>query len=251
MGRVSVWNLYMSQKCQKSCPIAKLSPSPPTSVCFAALAHSVVYSHSCINIHISLHMSSSSETHIKPQQILTTILTHSYILSQANTTRWTSPCKPVWTMNPMSFYSSRFWTRYLRVIWSYKLFTQQNPSRLSPFFFWTHSPLQHNRIGNCGYERAWYKAVACEPDFSSKSFKIWRIWQISSLPLMKQVVESYQPEAIVLQCGADSLAGDRLGVFNLSIQVRESSSPLGLFPPLRTWFLHRNLHMHSNEPLFI
>ena len=25
------------------------------------------------------------------------------------------------------------------------------------------------------------------------------------------------PKAIVLQCGADSLAGDRLGVFNLSV----------------------------------
>jgi histone deacetylase 1/2 len=30
------------------------------------------------------------------------------------------------------------------------------------------------------------------------------------------VVARYQPEAIVLQCGADSLAGDRVGVFNLS-----------------------------------
>lgn len=28
----------------------------------------------------------------------------------------------------------------------------------------------------------------------------------------------YQPEAIVLQCGADSLSGDRLGCFNLSIK---------------------------------
>ncbi|KAJ0524101.1 putative histone deacetylase [Helianthus annuus] len=31
------------------------------------------------------------------------------------------------------------------------------------------------------------------------------------------VVETYQPGVIVLQCGADSLAGDRLGCFNLSI----------------------------------
>ncbi|KAI5388832.1 Histone deacetylase 9, variant 3 [Lathyrus oleraceus] len=30
-------------------------------------------------------------------------------------------------------------------------------------------------------------------------------------------IETYQPGAIVLQCGADSLAGDRLGCFNLSI----------------------------------
>lgn len=31
-------------------------------------------------------------------------------------------------------------------------------------------------------------------------------------------MESYRPTAIVLQCGADSLTGDRLGCFNLSIK---------------------------------
>ncbi|KAI3985102.1 hypothetical protein MKX01_027188 [Papaver californicum] len=35
--------------------------------------------------------------------------------------------------------------------------------------------------------------------------------------IIDKVVETYQPGAIVLQCGADSLAGDRLGCFNLSI----------------------------------
>jgi acetoin utilization deacetylase AcuC-like enzyme len=29
-------------------------------------------------------------------------------------------------------------------------------------------------------------------------------------------METYQPSAIVLQCGADSLSGDQLGCFNLS-----------------------------------
>lgn len=33
---------------------------------------------------------------------------------------------------------------------------------------------------------------------------------------MTHVMQWYQPGAIVLQCGADSLAGDRLGCFNLS-----------------------------------
>ena len=33
-------------------------------------------------------------------------------------------------------------------------------------------------------------------------------------------MERYQPEAIVLQCGADSLSGDRLGCFNLSLKGR-------------------------------
>jgi len=35
--------------------------------------------------------------------------------------------------------------------------------------------------------------------------------------IITKVVDIYQPGAIVLQCGADSLAGDRLGCFNLSI----------------------------------
>lgn len=35
-------------------------------------------------------------------------------------------------------------------------------------------------------------------------------------PIISSVMQFYNPSAIVLQCGADSLAGDRLGVFNLS-----------------------------------
>ena len=37
------------------------------------------------------------------------------------------------------------------------------------------------------------------------------------LQIISKVVEIYQPGVIVLQCGADSLAGDRLVCFNLSI----------------------------------
>uniref|UniRef100_A0A0G4F891 Histone deacetylase n=1 Tax=Chromera velia CCMP2878 TaxID=1169474 RepID=A0A0G4F891_9ALVE len=37
-------------------------------------------------------------------------------------------------------------------------------------------------------------------------------------PVVRASVEKFRPEAIVLQCGADSLAGDRLGRFNLSIR---------------------------------
>ncbi|KAK7855345.1 histone deacetylase 6 [Quercus suber] len=37
-------------------------------------------------------------------------------------------------------------------------------------------------------------------------------------PLIQKVMEVYQPDAVVLQCGADSLAGDRLGCFNLSVK---------------------------------
>ncbi len=37
-------------------------------------------------------------------------------------------------------------------------------------------------------------------------------------PIIKDVIDFYRPTAIVLQCGADSLANDRLGCFNLSIK---------------------------------
>ena len=34
--------------------------------------------------------------------------------------------------------------------------------------------------------------------------------------VMKQVIDKYRPDAIVMQCGADSLNEDKLGQFNLS-----------------------------------
>ncbi|KAJ3331724.1 histone deacetylase [Blyttiomyces sp. JEL0837] len=37
-------------------------------------------------------------------------------------------------------------------------------------------------------------------------------------PVMQRVMDWYRPSAVVLQCGADSLAGDRLGCFNLSMK---------------------------------
>jgi len=37
-------------------------------------------------------------------------------------------------------------------------------------------------------------------------------------PVTTKIMEIYQPGAIVLQCGADSLTGDRLGCFNLSLK---------------------------------
>jgi hypothetical protein len=36
--------------------------------------------------------------------------------------------------------------------------------------------------------------------------------------IISRVMEWYRPGAIVLQCGADSLSGDRLGCFNLSLK---------------------------------
>ncbi|KIW18633.1 histone deacetylase RPD3 [Exophiala spinifera] len=37
-------------------------------------------------------------------------------------------------------------------------------------------------------------------------------------PVIRAIMEFYQPEAVVLQCGGDSLSGDRLGCFNLSMK---------------------------------
>ena len=37
-------------------------------------------------------------------------------------------------------------------------------------------------------------------------------------PLLAKIMEVFQPGAIVLQCGADSLTGDRLGCFNLTLK---------------------------------
>lgn len=37
-------------------------------------------------------------------------------------------------------------------------------------------------------------------------------------PVVSAIMEYFQPEAVVLQCGGDSLSGDRLGCFNLSMR---------------------------------
>ncbi len=37
-------------------------------------------------------------------------------------------------------------------------------------------------------------------------------------PIIAKIMDVYRPGAVVLQCGADSLAGDRLGCFNLSME---------------------------------
>lgn len=37
-------------------------------------------------------------------------------------------------------------------------------------------------------------------------------------PVIKAIMEHYRPSAVVLQCGGDSLSGDRLGCFNLSMK---------------------------------
>ena len=46
-----------------------------------------------------------------------------------------------------------------------------------------------------------------------------------ALGMCAQVMDVYQPGAIVVCGGADSLSGDRLGCFNLSLDVRATSGP--------------------------
>lgn len=36
--------------------------------------------------------------------------------------------------------------------------------------------------------------------------------------VLDRVMQSYRPDAVVIQCGADSLSYDKLGGFNLSIR---------------------------------
>lgn len=36
-------------------------------------------------------------------------------------------------------------------------------------------------------------------------------------PIISKIIDVYDPGAIVLQCGADSLAADRLGNFSMTI----------------------------------
>lgn len=43
-------------------------------------------------------------------------------------------------------------------------------------------------------------------------------YQLVFRPVIAKIMERFQPGAIVLQCGADSLSGDRLGCFKLSIK---------------------------------
>ncbi len=48
--------------------------------------------------------------------------------------------------------------------------------------------------------------------------QVWVWLSAVALQVIAKVMEMYQPSAVVLQCGADSLSGDRLGCFNLTIR---------------------------------
>lgn len=73
-------------------------------------------------------------------------------------------------------------------------------------------------IRDIGYGKGKYYAVnvPLNDGIDDESYKsIFR-------PVVSKIMEVYQPGAIVLQCGADSLVGDRLGCFNLTINGHAS-----------------------------
>ncbi|GLJ41875.1 hypothetical protein SUGI_0867010 [Cryptomeria japonica] len=69
-------------------------------------------------------------------------------------------------------------------------------------------------IESIGYEKGKYYSVnvPLRDGIDDESF------QSLFKPIIQQVMTVYDPEAVVLQCGADSLAGDKLGRFNLSVK---------------------------------
>lgn len=50
--------------------------------------------------------------------------------------------------------------------------------------------------------------------------------------VISQIMATYRPEAVVMQCGADSLTGDRLGCFNLTVKGAPRSCPPPTVPLL-------------------
>lgn len=61
---------------------------------------------------------------------------------------------------------------------------------------------------------------------AGRSLCVWRL-----LPqTISKVMEWYRPSAVVLQCGSDSLAGDRLGCFNLTMKGARRAQIVGRSP---------------------
>jgi len=42
--------------------------------------------------------------------------------------------------------------------------------------------------------------------------------ELAFKPVIKEIIDRFKPEAIQMQCGSDSLCGDKLGLFNISIR---------------------------------
>ncbi|RRT70337.1 hypothetical protein B296_00020612 [Ensete ventricosum] len=69
-------------------------------------------------------------------------------------------------------------------------------------------------IDDIGYDRGKYYAVNVPLDDGMDDESYLYVFK----PVVAKAIEVFRPKAIVLQCGADSLSGDRLGSFNLSVR---------------------------------
>merc|ERR1712088_991968 len=69
-------------------------------------------------------------------------------------------------------------------------------------------------LRDIGAGRGKYYAV----DFPMRDGIDDECYQNTFVPIISKGMECYQPSAIVLQCGADSLSGDRLGCFNVTVK---------------------------------
>uniref|UniRef100_A0A8C6R1S8 Histone deacetylase 1 n=1 Tax=Nannospalax galili TaxID=1026970 RepID=A0A8C6R1S8_NANGA len=55
-------------------------------------------------------------------------------------------------------------------------------------------------------------------DIGAGKGKYYAFYEATFKPVMSKEMEKFQPSAVVLQCGSDSLSGDRLSCFNLTIK---------------------------------
>uniref|UniRef100_A0A7S0RD65 Histone deacetylase n=1 Tax=Chlamydomonas leiostraca TaxID=1034604 RepID=A0A7S0RD65_9CHLO len=69
-------------------------------------------------------------------------------------------------------------------------------------------------LGDCGELNGKYYAVNVPLKDGTTDDSFLSLFR----PIMRKVMEVFQPGAIVMQCGADSLANDRLGCFNMSLR---------------------------------
>lgn len=69
-------------------------------------------------------------------------------------------------------------------------------------------------LGDIGIDRGKYYAVNVPLNDGIDDEAYSAIFQ----PVMNGIIESFKPSVIVFQCGADSISGDRLGCFNLSVR---------------------------------
>jgi len=69
-------------------------------------------------------------------------------------------------------------------------------------------------LDDCGYGKGKYYCVNVPLKDGMDDTNYQQVYE----PIMSKVMEMFQPSAIVMCCGADSLSGDKLGCFNLSFE---------------------------------